>query len=170
VIPFRGIEPIVPESCFLAPFACIVGDVILGEECSVWFHAVVRGDVHYVRVGRRTNIQDHCVLHVTGGRHPLNVGEEVTVGHGAILHGCTVGDRCLIGMGAKLLDGAKVGSGSIVAAGAVVAPGTEIPPRSLVAGVPARIRRRVEDAELDGIVASAQHYVETAAAYGTGAP
>jgi len=166
--PFRGIKPIIPESSYLAPGVCIIGDVILGEDASVWFHSVIRGDVNYVRLGRRTNIQDHCVLHVSAGTHPLNIGDDVTVGHGAILHGCSVEDASLVGIGARILDGVRVGRESLVAAGTLVPPGMEIPPRSLVIGVPGRVRRSLEDAEVAQILASARRYVAYAAAYRNG--
>jgi carbonic anhydrase/acetyltransferase-like protein (isoleucine patch superfamily) len=165
ILPFLGIEPIIPESCYLAPGAVIIGDVILGDESSVWFHTVVRGDVNYVRIGRRTNIQDLCTLHVTDGTHPLNIGDNVTVGHGAIVHGCSIEETCLIGIGARILDGAQIGRESVVAAGALISPGTRIPPRSLVMGIPGRVKRTLEDKEVEEIRNSAQHYVDAIASY-----
>lgn len=165
ILPFKGIEPIIPESCYLAPGAVIIGDVILGDESSVWFHTVVRGDVNYVRIGRGTNIQDLCTLHVTDGTYPLNIGDHVTVGHGAILHGCSIEETSLIGIGARVLDGAHIGKESLVAAGAVVSPGTTIPPRSLVMGIPGRVKRTLEEREVEEIRDSARQYVETVAAY-----
>ncbi len=126
--PHGGRAPVVPASVFVAPTAVVVGDVVLGEESSVWFGAVVRGDVGRIRVGARTNIQDHCMLHLTGGRSDLAIGEEVTVGHRAILHGAAIGDRCLIGMGAIVLDDSVVGEESLVGAGSVLREGTIVPP------------------------------------------
>jgi carbonic anhydrase/acetyltransferase-like protein (isoleucine patch superfamily) len=151
--------PLLPESVFVAPGARVIGDVEMGEECSVWFNAVVRGDVNYVRIGRRTNIQDGAIIHVTLNRNPTVIGDEVTIGHGAILHGCTIKDRVLIGMGAKVLDRAVVGRYSIIAAGAVVREGFEVPERTLMAGVPARPVREVNDEEMKKIEVSAQNYI-----------
>jgi carbonic anhydrase/acetyltransferase-like protein (isoleucine patch superfamily) len=138
--PYRGRVPVIPASVFVAPTAVVVGDVVLGEETSVWYGAVVRGDVGPIRVGARTNIQDGCVLHVTTGLPGLTVGDDVTVGHRAILHGATIRDRCLIGMGAILLDGADIGEESLIGAGSVVLENTVVPPRSFAAGVPAVVK------------------------------
>lgn len=158
--PYRGVIPTVPASAFVDASAQVIGDVIIGEEGSVWMNAVVRGDVNHVRIGVRTNLQDGTVVHVMHEpSHPTIVGDEVTVGHGAILHGCTVEDRCLIGMGAILLNGVRVGQGSIVAAGTLLPEGFEVPPRSMVTGSPGRVRRQVADDEYAGIVQSAAHYV-----------
>ena len=158
--PYRGVIPTVPASAFVDASAQVIGDVIIGEEGSVWMNAVVRGDVNHVRIGVRTNLQDGTVVHVMHEpSHPTIVGDEVTVGHGAILHGCTVEDRCLIGMGAILLNGVRVGHGSIVAAGSLLPEGLEVPPRSMVTGSPGRVRRQVADDEYAGIVQSAAHYV-----------
>ncbi|HYQ96374.1 MAG TPA: gamma carbonic anhydrase family protein, partial [Candidatus Eisenbacteria bacterium] len=140
IATFQGSSPRIPASAFIAPTATVVGDVVLGEEASVWYGAVIRGDVGAIRIGAKSNIQDGCVLHVTRGGQPLVVGAEVTVGHRAILHGATVEDRCLIGMGSVLLDGCVIGEESLVAAGSIVLEGTRVPPRSFVAGVPARIK------------------------------
>jgi carbonic anhydrase/acetyltransferase-like protein (isoleucine patch superfamily) len=155
-------SPRVPASVFVAPTAVVVGDVVLGEESSVWYGAVLRGDVAVIRVGARTNIQDQCVLHVTTGGPDLRVGSEVTVGHRAILHGATVEDRCLIGMGAILLDDCRIGEESLVAAGAVVLPGFAVPPRSFVAGVPARVRGRIPPDTHARLRESAETYVALA--------
>lgn len=168
ILPFRGIEPIIHESCYLAPGACVIGDVILGEESSVWFHSVVRGDVNYVRIGRRSNVQDLCVLHVSEGTHPLNIGDDVTVGHGAVVHGCAIEDACLIGIGARVLDGARVGRESLLAAGSVVTPGTNIPPRSLVMGIPGRVKRTLTEQEVADIRDSARRYVDYSGTYRSG--
>jgi gamma-carbonic anhydrase len=140
IASFQGHSPRIHASAFVARTATVVGDVVLGEEASVWYGAVIRGDVGAIRIGRRTNIQDGCVLHVTGGGTPLEVGAEVTVGHRAILHGATIEDRCLIGMGSVLLDGCVIGEESLVGAGSVVLEGTRVPPRSFIAGVPAKVK------------------------------
>ncbi len=139
--------------------AQIIGDVEIGEESSVWFNAVVRGDVNYIRIGKRTNIQDGCVLHVARRTLPLIIGDEVTVGHNVTLHACTVGSRVLVGMGATVMDGAEIGDNSIVGAGSLVTPGTKIPSNSLALGSPARVKRELTEEELRGIRESAAHYV-----------
>ena len=151
-----------PRSVFVAPTAVVVGDVVLGEETSVWYGAVVRGDVGPIRVGARTNIQDGCILHVTRGRNPLVVGDDVTAGHRAILHGATIGDRCLIGMGAIVLDDAEIGEETLIAAGSVVLEGTRVPPGSFVAGVPASVRGPIPDRVRATLLSSAQSYVALA--------
>ncbi len=165
---FGGVAPRIDPTVFLATGSVVVGDVVLGPGASLWFGAVVRGDVNSIRIGARTNIQDQAVVHVTGGTHPTVIGDDVTVGHRAVLHGCTVKDRCLIGIGAIVLDGAVVGEEAMVGAGALVTPGMVVPPRSVVMGAPARVRRTLDDAEVDGLRASAAHYVEYAARYRAG--
>ena len=159
IIPYRGITPKIHPSVFIAEGAQIIGDVEIGAESSVWFNTVIRGDVHYIRIGERTNIQDNCVLHVTHNTYPLVIGSDVTVGHGAILHAATIRDRCLIGMGAKVLDDATVGSYAFVAAGSLVLEHFEVPEGALVAGVPARVKRMLSEEEKQQIVQSAQNYV-----------
>ncbi len=159
IAPFGEKAPVVPSSVFVAPTAVVVGDVVFGEGASVWYGAVVRGDVGPIRVGARTNIQDGCVLHVTGGLPGLSVGDEVTVGHRAVLHGATIHDRCLIGMGAVLLDGCEIGEESLIAAGSVVRGGTVVPPRSFAAGVPAVVKGPIPAAILARLRASAEGYV-----------
>ena len=151
--------PRVHSSAFIDDSAQVIGDVEIDEESSVWMCAVVRGDVHRIRVGKRSNIQDGTVVHVMTGTHATTIGDNVTIGHGAIVHGCTIEDQCLIGMGAILLNGAHIGSGSIVAAGALVVEEMKIPPRSLVMGSPAKVRREVTDAELASILGYADRYV-----------
>ena len=165
IIPFGDLAPIIPDSAFIAPSVDIIGDVTVGEEASLWFGTVARGDMHFIRIGPRSNIQDNCTIHVTTDLYPTIVGAEVTVGHNAILHGCVINDRCLIGMGAIIMDGVEIGSGALIAGGAVVIPGTRVPPRSLYAGVPARLRRKVTDAEYADILDSAELYVEYARRY-----
>lgn len=159
IIPYRGITPKIHPSVFIAEGAQIIGDVEIGPESSVWFNTVIRGDVHYIRIGERTNIQDNCVLHVTHNTYPLVIGSDVTVGHGAILHAATIKDRCLIGMGAKVLDDATVGPYAFVAAGSLVLEHFEVPEGALVAGVPARVKRMLSEEERQQIVLSAQNYV-----------
>jgi len=144
----------------VAPGAVVVGDVSVGNASSIWFNAIVRGDVNSISIGARTNIQDGSVVHVTSGEHPATIGDDVTVGHLAILHGCTVEDGCLIGMRATVLDGAVVGAGSLVAAGSLLVPGTRIPPGSLVVGAPARVKRPLTPEERAGLFDSAARYVE----------
>ena len=137
----------------------MIGDVEIGEESSVWMSVVIRGDVHRIRIGRRSNIQDGTVVHVMNRTHPTTVGDHVTVGHAALLHGCTIEDRCLIGMGAILLNGASIGSDSIIAAGTLVTEEMRVPPRSLVMGSPGKVKRPLTDAEVAGIMGYADRYV-----------
>jgi len=165
ILSFRGKTPRVAGGVWIAPTACVAGDVELGERCSVWFGAVVRGDVCHVRVGRGTNIQDNCVVHVTTDRWPAIIGEGVTMGHAALVHGCVVGDRALVGIGAIVLDGAVIGEEAMVGAGALVPPGMQVPPRVLVVGSPARVRRPLTDEELESLRRSGPHYEEVAASY-----
>jgi len=162
---FQGIKPTVPASCFIEETGVVIGDVVMGDECSVWFHAVIRGDVNSIRIGHRTNIQDLCMLHVTHDTYPLIIGDEVTVGHHVVLHGCTVKDRVLIGMGAIIMDGAVIGEDSVVGAGSLVTEGTIVPPKSLILGSPARVKRPVTDKELAWVKESADNYVNYARTY-----
>ncbi len=166
-IGFRGIVPRCGEGVFVAQGALLIGDVEIGTDSSVWFGAVVRGDIQRVRIGERTNVQDQCILHVTR-TDPVTVGDDVTIGHGAVVHGCTVEDRCLIGNRAVVLDGAVVGKGSVIGAGAVVAPRTVVPPRSLVLGVPGKVVRALGPEAEEHNRATAGNYVELARAYRTG--
>lgn len=164
ILAFDGREPLVPDSAWVAPNATLVGGVTLGERASVFYGAVLRADVDTITIGDDTNLQDNVTMHCDGGK-PASVGARVSVGHGAILHGCTVEDDCLIGMGSTVLNGAVIGSGSLVAAGAVVLEGTIVPPGSLVAGVPAKVRRELTEDELEGIKANAQHYLGISATH-----
>jgi carbonic anhydrase/acetyltransferase-like protein (isoleucine patch superfamily) len=150
--------PAVHSSVFTAPTACLIGDVKVAADASIWFNTVIRADINTITIGQGTNIQDGCCLHVTKS-HPLNVGDRVTVGHGAILHGATIESDCLIGMGAIILDGAVIGSHSIIAAGSVVAPGTHVPPGSLVMGVPGKVVREANAADREHIDRAWQNYV-----------
>jgi len=162
IAAFQGRSPEIPSSAFIAPTATVVGDVVLGEESSVWYGTVIRGDVGAIRIGRRTNIQDGCILHLTRGGVPIQVGDEVTVGHRVILHGATVEDRCLVGMGSVLLDGCVIGEESLVGAGSVVLEGTRVPPRSFIAGVPARIKGPIPEEVHARLRESAEGYVRLA--------
>jgi len=159
---FEDHEPRLGRGAWVAPSADVIGDVELGEDASVWYGAVVRGDVMPIRIGARTNVQDLTVVHVTSGAHPTTVGDDVTVGHRVILHGCTVEHHCLVGMGAILLDGVHVEPYCLIGAGALVTGGTHIPAGSLVLGSPARVVRPVTDADRRAFEASAAHYVELA--------
>ena len=138
ILPVKGVHPQIPDSCFVAPNATIVGDVIMGDDCSIWFNAVVRGDVNSIRIGDKVNIQDGACLHCTYQKTKLVIGNNVSIGHNALVHGCTVADNVLIGMGAIVMDNVTVGANSIIAAGAVVLEGTEVPAGSIFAGVPAK--------------------------------
>jgi carbonic anhydrase/acetyltransferase-like protein (isoleucine patch superfamily) len=166
IVPFDGTSPVIAESAWVAPNATLVGNVSLGAEASVFFGAVVRGDVDGIRIGDRSNIQDNVSVHCDSGI-PTTVGTGVSVGHSAVLHGCTVEDDCLIGMSATVLNHAVIGAGSLVAAGSVVLEGTVVPPNSLVAGVPAKVRRELTDAEHAKLLSNADHYVELSRTYRT---
>lgn len=159
VYPYRGKQPKLGARVFLAPGAVLTGDIEVGDDASFWFHTVARGDVNWIRIGARSNVQDGAVLHVSYKTHPLVLGEGVVVGHQAVLHGCTIEDGALVGIGARVLDGAVVGAGAQVAAGAVVAPGTRVPAGHLVMGVPARVKRPLSDEEIARIAATADRYV-----------
>jgi carbonic anhydrase/acetyltransferase-like protein (isoleucine patch superfamily) len=161
---FAGASPAVHGSAFVAPTASIIGKATLAENSSAFYGVSVRADTAAISVGAGSNLQDNVVLHADPG-FPCSVGAGVSVGHAAVVHGCTVEDNCLIGMGATVLNGAVIGSGSLVAAGAVVLEGTVVPPRSLVAGVPAKVRRELTDDEFDGVMQNAARYVELARAH-----
>jgi hypothetical protein len=165
VLDFGGKSPRLGLNVFLAPNATVIGDVELGDEASVWFGAVLRGDIGSIAVGARSNVQDLACVHLTSGLSSTRIGADVTVGHGAILHGCTVGDRALIGMGAIVLDNAEIGAGSVVAAGSLVPPRMIVPPGSLVRGNPARVVREVTESEARLGVEGALHYVGGARSY-----
>jgi len=164
---FRGKHPAIAGSAFLADTATVIGDVTIGAHSSVWFGAVVRGDVYHVRIGAETSIQDNTVIHVTHDQYATTVGDRVTVGHGVVLHGCTVRDLVIVGMGSIILDQADVGERCIVGAGALVTPGTKIPSGHLVVGAPARVKRPLTEEELEWLSSSAAHYVELTKAYQT---
>jgi carbonic anhydrase/acetyltransferase-like protein (isoleucine patch superfamily) len=162
---FQGIKPTIAKSAFIEETAVVIGDVVIGEDCSVWFNSVIRGDVNYIRLGDRTNVQDLCVLHVTHATAPLVIGNDVTIGHNVVLHGCTIKDRVLIGMGAIIMDGAVIGEDCVVGAGALITEGTIVPPKSLILGSPAKVKRPVTGKELAWIKESAQNYIKYAKQY-----
>jgi len=164
IIEHHGQKPKVAESAFVAENAVLIGEVEVGEDSSIWFGAVLRGDINKITVGRCTSIQDNCVVHVDSDK-PAVVGDYVTVGHGAILHGCTVGNYVLIGMNATVLDGAEVGDGAVVAAGAVVLEGQKVPPKTLVAGVPAKVVKEFDDTVIEKLKEHALRYAEYSKSY-----
>jgi carbonic anhydrase/acetyltransferase-like protein (isoleucine patch superfamily) len=158
--PYKGILPRVHPTAFVDQSAQVIGDVEIGEASSVWMNVVMRGDVHWIRMGRRSNVQDGTIVHVMNGTHPTTIGDDVTIGHAAIVHGCTLHDRVLVGMGAIILNGAEVGEDSIVAAGTLLPEGMKVPPRSLVMGSPGKVRRALTDADVASILEFAARYVE----------
>ncbi len=157
---YGGRTPLVAASAYIDPAAVVIGDVSIGEHSSVWPCTVIRGDVNWIRIGARTNIQDGSVLHVMRDEHPLLVGDGVTIGHGVVLHGCTIESRVLVGMGSIILNGARVGAGSIIAAGSLVPEGTVVPPGSLFMGHPGKFRRALTAEDLESIDEYAARYVE----------
>ncbi len=161
----RGHHPTIGTGVFLAETCAVIGDVEIGADASIWYGAVIRGDVMPIRIGARTNLQDNAVVHVTSDRYGTVIGSDCTIGHAAIIHACTVEELCLVGMGAVLLDGCVIGRGSFVGAGALVTPGTIIPPGSLVLGSPAKVKRPITAAEREQIEYGARHYVELARDY-----
>jgi len=165
IIPLDGTVPRIDPSAYVQASAQVVGDVHIGAHSSVWFHTVVRGDVHHIRIGARSNLQDNSTVHVTAGSFPTLIGDDVTIGHGVILHGCTIGDRCLIGIGAIVLDRCEVGPDAMVGAGALLTPGTVVPPGMLALGSPAKVVRPLRDEERAHLVESARNYVLNAARY-----
>jgi carbonic anhydrase/acetyltransferase-like protein (isoleucine patch superfamily) len=163
--PYKGTTPKLGERVYVDASAQVIGDVELGDHASVWMNAVVRGDVHSIRIGPYSNIQDNCVVHVFKALHPTVVADHVTVGHSVTLHGCRIDSYCLIGMGATILNGAHVGEECIIAAGTLVPEGMVIPPRSLVMGLPAKFRRQLTDEEREGIRLYAANYYEYKESY-----
>jgi carbonic anhydrase/acetyltransferase-like protein (isoleucine patch superfamily) len=164
---FKNITPKIKENTWIAPSADVIGEVSIGKDCSIWFGCVVRGDVHFISIGDRTNIQDLSMIHVTHYKNgdkltgnPTIIGNDVTVGHRVMLHGCTIEDACLIGMSATILDGAVIGKESIVGAGALVTKNKKFPPRNLIIGSPAKVLRELTQEEVDELYASAARYVE----------
>ena len=165
VRPYRGKSPRLHESVMLVGEVTVIGDVVIGERSSVWFGSVVRGDVNSIRIGARTNVQDYCVIHVTSEKHPTVVGDDVTLAHRVTLHGCTVKDRCLVGIGAVLMDGAVVGEEAMVGAGALVPPGMVVPPGTLALGSPAKVKRQLTAEEVAFFRIQAERYVGYAEQY-----
>jgi len=162
---FRGVMPTIASSAFIEETSAIIGDVEIGPESSVWFNAVIRGDVNSIRIGHRTNVQDLSLLHVTHDTHPLILGDDITIGHHVVLHGCTIHNRVLVGMGAVIMDGVIIDEDCVIGAGALITERTHIPANSLVLGSPARIKRSLLDTELAWIKESAQNYVHYASQY-----
>lgn len=162
LIDFEGQFPALKGDVFIASGATVIGDVEIGDQASIWYNTVVRGDVYPIRIGARTNIQDGSVVHVTGDEHATTIGEEVTIGHGAIIHGCDIADRCLVGMGATVLDGAVLEGECMVAAGSLVPPGMTVPSGMLVMGSPASVHRELTDHERESLRKSADKYVSLA--------
>jgi len=165
VIPFQGAVPSIDPSCFIAPDARVIGQVSIAARCSIFFHVVIRGDIQPIRIGEGTNLQEHVLVHTSHGMSPVDIGKNVTVGHRAIIHGCSIGDGCLIGMGATILDNACIGESCIIGAHTLVPKGMVIPPRSLVIGTPAKISRPIRTDEEAGLVASAKGYQDLGAQY-----
>ena len=167
ILRYKDSFPKIASSAWIAPSADIIGDVEIGEDSSIWFGCVVRGDVHYIKIGKRTSIQDLSMIHVThfkkekkiGDGFPTIIGDDVTIAHKVMLHGCKIGNACLIGMSATILDGAEIGEESIVGAGALVTGGKKFPPRSLILGSPAKVARELNEKEIAGLYASAKRYV-----------
>ena len=165
VIPFKEKTPVVSASAFVAPDAWVIGDTTIGDNVSIFFNAVLRGDIQSITVGRGTNLQEHSLVHTSHGMSPAIIGEDVTVGHRAIIHGCSIGNRCLIGMGATILDNAEVGDECIIGAHTLIPKGMKVPPRSLVVGTPGKTVRQLTDEELKSLIASAQGYQDLATTY-----
>lgn len=165
IIALDDKSPMIAPDAFVESSARVIGDVTLGSQASVWFNAVIRGDVHSIRIGERTNIQDNATIHVTAGRWPTEIGRGVTVGHAAVLHGCRLADGCLIGIGAVVLDGVEIGEECLVGAGALVTPGSRFEPRQLILGAPARAVRPLREEELQHLRNSAANYVAYADMY-----
>lgn len=162
---YKGIYPVISKSAFVEETSVIIGDVRVGDESSIWFYSVLRGDVHSIRVGKRSNIQDFAAVHATTGKYPAIIGDYVTIGHRAIVHGCTIENRCLIGMGAIILDGAVIEEGSIIGAGSIVSENTVIPAGSLALGIPARVVKKLDDSRIQEIKVSAENYIKHIAEY-----
>ncbi|NPA15968.1 MAG: gamma carbonic anhydrase family protein [Deferribacteres bacterium] len=158
ILSYKGLTPRIEEEVFIAPSAYVIGDVVIGEKSSVWFGTIIRGDVNYIRIGKKTNIQDITMVHVTTAKYPTEIGDCVTIGHRALIHGCTIGSYCLIGMGAIIMDGAKIADNSIVAAGALIPPGKSFPEGVLIKGYPAKVARELTEEELEEIKRLAEHY------------
>jgi len=168
ILPVNGKLPQIGENCFIAPNATIVGEVSMGADCSVWFNAVIRGDVHYIKMGDKVNVQDGAIIHCTYQKHPTNIGNNVSIGHNAMVHGCTIGDGSLIGINAIVLNGAKIGKNCLVGAGALVTEGKEFPDGSLIIGSPAKAVKSLSPEQIAEIDRISSHYVENAKRYRNG--
>ena len=162
---FKDIQTQLGRNVYISENAAVIGDVALGDEVNIWFGAVVRGDMHYIKIDSRSNVQDNAVVHVTSAVSPTNIGSGVTVGHGAIIHGCTIEDNCMIGMGAIVMDDAVIGAGSLVGAGALIPPNMKVPPKSLVVGMPGKVVREVRKEEYEMITERPSEYIELASIY-----
>ena len=158
-------QPKLGRNVYISENAVVIGNVTLRDEVNIWFGSVIRGDMHYIKIGNRSNIQDNAVVHVTTSVSPTNIGSGVTIGHGAIIHGCTIEDDCMIGMGSTVMDGAVIGAGSLVGAGALVPPNMIIPPKSLVVGMPGKVIREVKNKEYKMIIDRPREYIDLAAIY-----
>jgi len=165
IIAFKGVSPVIDETVFIAPSADVIGDVVIGENSSIWFNCVVRGDVNHIRIGKGSNIQDGTVLHVSNGTHPTIVGDDVLVGHNCIIHGCILENGSFVGMGTTVLDGVVVESGAMVAAGALVTPNKRVPKGQLWGGSPAKHLRDLSEEEMKNLTSGAKHYAELAQVY-----
>ena len=165
IYDFNGKSPDIDKTSYISPSVDVIGDVSIGKDSSIWFGSVLRGDMHYIKIGSRTNIQDNSIIHVTTDLYPTIIGDEVTIGHNVIVHGCQIEDRCLIGMGSIIMDGVVIGSGSLIGAGALISPGTNIPPNSLVVGLPGKIVRSTTSKEQNEIIERAQHYIDFSKKY-----
>ena len=165
IIPYGTTHPRIGERLFLAPGAWVIGDCDIGDDVSIFFGSVLRGDILPIRIGKRTNIQEHSIIHTSNGRIPTTVGEEVTIGHRSLLHGCTVGDRVLVGMGSILLDECVIGEDSVIGAGSLVTEGKAFPPRSMIFGSPAKLVRELRSEEVEYLRTSANRYVEVGRRY-----
>ena len=160
IYSYKSIHPVIAEDVFIAPSADVIGNVTIGRNSGIWFHVTIRGDVHYIRIGEETNIQDNAVLHVTNGRYPLNIGNRVTIAHNVTVHGCTIEDNSLIGMGAVILDDAVIDQYSLVAAGSLIREGNKFPPGVLIAGTPAKVIRELTEEEKNKNLIYASNYVK----------
>ncbi len=165
ILSFNDKSPTIPKSCYISESSDLIGDITLGEDVSIWFGTVIRGDMHSIYIGNRTNIQDNSTIHVTTNVSKTYIGDNVTIGHNAIIHGSTIEDQCLIGMGSILMDNAYIGQGSIIGAGSLIPPDTIIPPQSLVIGLPGKIIRKTSNTEIKMIIDRAKHYVKFSKKY-----
>ena len=165
IYDFNGKSLDIDSTSYISASVNVIGDVSIGKDSSIWFGSVLRGDMNYIKIGSRTNIQDNSTIHVTTDLYPTIIGNEVTIGHNVIVHGCQIEDRCLIGIGSIIMDGAVIGSGSLIGAGALISPGSNIPPNSLVVGLPGKIVRSTTSKEQNEIIERAQHYIDFSKKY-----